>query len=134
MQRIEIDKDKPLNPGDIVELEFKITSWLWSAATEIALIESYCKDRRDWEIISNSLPADGRITFKILVKSSEPQEPEMQRAGFGLNCILIAGTIATAGLVGWLLLDKCYQVALSGAGAAGWALLIFVFYKYVLGK
>ena len=138
MPRIEIDQNKPLNPGDIIELDFKISGWVWSQAAEIALIESYCKDRTDWEIVSNSLPADNRITFKILIKSSAPQEPELQRAGLGVNCILIAGTIATAGVVGWLLLDKCYQVggstggqiALSGAGAAGWALLIFIVYKY----
>jgi len=143
MERIEIDKNKPLNPGDIIELEFKTTTWVWFQAAEIAAIESYCSRRTDWTILSNYLPENNRITFKILIKEKEPME-QMQRAGLGLSCLYIAGVIASSGLVVWLVLDKCYQigqtpggqVAMAGVGSglstAGVAFLLFVIYKYFL--
>ena len=138
LQRIEIDKDKPLNPGDVIELEYRCTGLVWITAAQVALIEWRIGKRDDWEIISNSLPENNRITFRILIKSAKPQGPVLQTAG--VTGALIAGAIlaATVGVVSWLTLDKIYQVfekviespegkiAVAGMGAAGIAILIIV--------
>jgi len=136
LQRIEIDKDKPLNPGDVIELEYRCTGLVWITSAQVAMIEWKLKGRTDWEIISNSLPANNRITFRILIKSAKPQGPVLQTAG--VNGAIIAKIIlaATVGLMLWLSLDKIYQIvekiiespegkiAVAGMGAAGIAVLI----------
>jgi hypothetical protein len=136
LQRIEIDKDKPLNPGDVIELEYRCTGLVWITAAQVAMIEWRIGKRDDWEIISNSLPENNRITFRILIKSAKPQGPVLQTAG--VNGAIIAKIIlaATVGLMLWLSLDKIYQIvekiiespegkiAVAGMGAAGIAVLI----------
>jgi len=97
MAWVEIDKDKPLNPGDVVELDFRILSGLWLSSTEIAIIEWQLKDRDDWEILSNTLPAEGMITFTVRVKDYPPQGSWMQptgAAGFVVTGTVVAVTAA----------------------------------------
>jgi len=81
--RIEIDKNKVLLPGDRIELHFKTTGLVWLQAAQIALIEERVKNRSDWQIISNSLPANNRVIFTIEI--IEPPEPGLQRAGVGVT-------------------------------------------------
>lgn len=145
MQKIVIDKNTPLKAGDLIELDFTVTSGLWVQSAQIALIEWQLSGRTDWEILSNSLPAEGIITFTVLVKDSKPQDPKYQTAG--LTPVFIAAAIVAVGIVSWLMLREVRQivsseavaspggqVAMSGIGAAGIALLIFIVYKYILGK
>jgi len=153
--RNPIKLNEQLQKNDVIEIEFKTTSWLWLQSAEIAVIESYCEYyKEDWEIISNSLPVDNRITFTILVKNnvSSGVSP-YQRAGLEVTCQLVANTILTAGIGISLVLLGAYlveregvkliesvekspagQVAMTGIGAAGIALLVFIVYKYILGK
>jgi len=143
MQRIEIDKNKVLSPGDVIELEFTAPSGLWLQSAEIAAIEYKLSGRKDWEIISNSLPADGRVRFTVLVKDSKQQDPGLQTASIGVTALMIAAAIVSVTLVTYFTFVSAYKlvedspagpVAMSGVGAAGWALLIYVIYKYVLGN
>lgn len=136
LQRIEIDKNKSLNPGDVIELEYKCTGMVWITSAQVAMIEWQCAKRTDWEIISNSLPETNRITFKILIKSKIQQDPKLQTASIGVTALMVSAAIVAVGVIGWLTLDKIYQlvekviespagqVAVAGMGAAGIAVLI----------
>jgi len=161
MPWVKIDKDKPLDPGDIVELDFKIAGGLWLSSTQIAMIEWQLSNRDDWEIINNSLPAAGRITFTVQIKDqaqgSWMQAPSVSSnivfSGAAVTAMTIAASIIAASLVMSLMFYEARmfikeipkvigeiaetttgKIALSGMSAAGIALLIFVVYKYVLGK
>ena len=144
-ERVEINKSKPLNPGDIIELEFKTAGKTWIPSIQIAMIEWKLARRDDWAILSNSLPVAGRITFKVLIKNKYPDEPELQRAGVGVTAIMIGSAIVAVGLVSWLTLDKVYQlvekmdtpagkVAMAGIGSVGIAILIYVITQYIKFK
>lgn len=132
LQRIEIDKNKPLMPGDVIELEYRCTGMVWITSAQVALIEWKLARRTDWEIISNSLPENNRITFKILIKSKTPQDPKLQTASIGVTALMVSAAIVAVGVIGWLTLDKIYQltetpagkIAVAGMGAAGIAVLI----------
>jgi len=138
IQRIEIDKDKVLLPGDRIELHFKTTSMLWVTAAQIALIEWRIGKRDDWEILSNSLPANNRVIFTILVKDSAKTSPVLQTAGIGVTAAVIAAAIVAVGVISWLTLDKVLQImetpegkiAVAGTGvgiaAAGIGLLLLL--------
>lgn len=91
MPWIVIDKDKPLKPGDIVELDFRILSGLWLSSTEIAMIEWQLADRDDWEIISNTLPEAGKITFTVRVKDYPPEGSWLQSPG--ASGFVVTGTV-----------------------------------------
>jgi uncharacterized membrane protein YidH (DUF202 family) len=148
MQRIEIDRNKKLNPGDVVELEFKTIGEVWFPAAQIAMIEGALANRMDWVIIRNSLPADGRITFTVLIRKYEPEGSWLQPAEMGsmqtslvfttiaVTAATIGASICAVGMVTWLVLDKVYQiveeseVAAVGIGAAGIALLIYVLIQF----
>ena len=97
MPWVKIDKDKPLDPGDIVELDFRIAGNLWLASSEIAMIEWQLAGRPDWEIISNSLPAAGRITFTVKVKDQAQgswlQSPSIS-SSFVVTGTVVAVTVA----------------------------------------
>jgi len=146
--RVPIENTKELQPGDKVILTFKTTNWVWSQAAEIALIESYCEGRGDWEILSNSLPADNRIEFKILIKAKYTDESLQTASAVPVTALAIAGVIIFTGLVVWLTLDKVEQlveaapkaiseagktaggqIALAGTGAIGIAILIYIVTK-----
>lgn len=145
LERVEINKSKPLKPGDLIELEYKTVGKLWIPAIQIAMVEWKFTRRKDWAILSTSLPEAGRITFRVLIKNKYPDEPELQRAGIGVTAIMISAAICAVGLVTWLSLDKVYQlvekmdspsgkIAMAGIGSVGIALLIYVISQYVKFK
>jgi len=109
MEKIEIDKNKQLNPGDIIEMHFKTTGMVWITATQIALIEWRLENRKDFYIIGHSLPANNRVIFMIKVLKTNPAL---------LTAAVIGGLIIGAGVVAWLTLDKVYQIMESPAGKA----------------
>lgn len=148
---VVIDRNKPLKPGDLIELEYKTAGALWIPSAQIALIEWQLSKRNDWEIISNSMPVGGRITFRVLIKSAVPDDPQLQTAGIGVTALMISGAIVAVGLVSWLLLYEVRQFVdvvpqaieeisstpagqalLTGAGSVGIAVLIYIVSKYVL--
>lgn len=116
LQRIEIDKDKPLNPGDRIEMHFKTTGMVWLTATQIALIEWRIGKRDDWEIISNSLPENNRVIFTILIKEPPKDEPKLQTAS--VTSALIAASIlaVSVGILIRFTLGPIYQIIETPAG------------------
>lgn len=109
MEKKEIDINSPLNPGDIVEMHFRITGMFWLTATQIALIEWRIGGRKDFRILSHSLPADNRVIFRIKVLQTNP---------LVITAAVIGAAIIGAGVVAWLTLDKVYQIIEAPAGKA----------------
>lgn len=101
MERIEIDKDQPLQPGDVIELHFLTVGMVWIQATQIALIEWRLVGRKDFTILSHSLPADNKVIFTVRVNKTNPVI---------VTAAVIGGLIITAGVIAWLTLDKVYQI------------------------
>jgi len=109
MEKIEIDKNKPLNPGDGIEMHFVTTGMVWLTAAQIALIEWQLEKRKDFRIMSHSLPAGNLVIFEINVLKTNPVV---------VTAAVIAAAIIGAGVVAWLTLDKVYQIIESPAGKA----------------
>jgi hypothetical protein len=116
LERVEISDTKALNPGDRIEMHFKTSGMVWLQATHIALIEYRLSGRKDFEIISNSLPEKNRVIFTIEIKQPPKEEPGLQRASIGLTAGIIAASIIAVGIVAWLTLDKVYQIQESPVG------------------
>jgi len=110
IQRIEIDKDKPLEPGDLIELHFRSVGGTWLTAAQIALIDWQLEGRSDFRIKSWSIPVPQVVIFEIEVKKTNP---------LIVTAAVIAGAIIAAGVVAWLTLDKVYQIMESPAGQVG---------------
>jgi len=118
MVKTEIDKNKPLNPGDVIELHFRSPGMVWIAAAQIALIEWRLEKRKDFRVLSHSLPAGNRVIFTIKVLKTNPVV---------VTAAVIGAVIIGAGVVAWLTLDKVYQIIEAPAGKtmiAGTALFI----------
>jgi hypothetical protein len=131
MALVEIDKNKELYPGDVVELHFKALgpNWLYLRASEMAVLQwRLAKKHPNYKLISWSAPGDKLI---LRFRVQEPVGPVIQQAGVGTAAVIAAAVIA-AGVFTWLSLDKVYQitdspagqVALAGAGSAGIGLLL----------
>jgi len=121
MEKIEIEKNKPLNPGDVIELHYKTTGMLWMTAAQIALIEWQMEKRKDFRILSHSLPAGNIVIFEIRI--TEPAAAEIPKVyeagvGIGITAAIIGAAIIGAGVVAWLTLDKVYQIMETPAGKA----------------
>ena len=107
MEKIEIDRNKPLNPGDVIELHFKTTGMVCTTATQIALIEWRLGSRKDFRILSHSLPAGNNVIFTVSILKTNPVV---------VTAAIIGAAIIGAGVVAWLTLDKIYQIMESPAG------------------
>ena len=125
MEKIEIDINKPLNPSDVIEMHFKTTGMVWITATQIALIEWRIDKRKDFRILSHSLPANNRVVFTIEILKTNPVI---------LTAAVIGAAIIGAGVVAWLTLDKVYQITESPTGKvlAGGAIVAAVLALLVL--
>lgn len=107
MEKIEIDINKPLSPGDVIELHFMITGMFWITAAQIALIEYRLEKRKDFRILSHSLPAGNKVIFTAQVLKTNP---------IVVTAAVVGAAIIGAGVVAWLTLDKIYQIIESPAG------------------
>lgn len=107
MEKIEIDIDKQLQPGDIVEMHFKTTGMTWLTAAHIAMIEWQIEKRKDFRIRSWTLPANNKVVFAIETLKTNPVI---------VTAAVIAAAIIGVGVVAWLTLDKVYQIVESPAG------------------
>ena len=120
MERIEIDKNKPLNPGDIIEMHFKSIGLAWLQAAQIALIEYKLKGEPTFEILSTEIRDKTTAIFKIRVKKTNPVV---------VTAAIIGGIIIGVGIMAWLTLDKVYQIMETPAGkvtVAGWSMVPIV--------
>lgn len=107
--KTEIAKDKPLNPGDIVELHFTSISMVWIQAAQIAIIETLINRRhKEFTILSDWIPEKNKVVFKVRVNETNPVI---------VTALVIAGAISAVGIIAWLNLDKVYQIISSAAGA-----------------
>lgn len=110
MQKIEIDKNKSLEPGDLIEMHFKTFGGTWLNAGHIAFIEWNLAGRKDFTIISDRIPDSHTLIFEIRINKTNPVL---------LTAAIIGGIIIAAGLVAWLTFDKVYQILESPAGQIG---------------
>lgn len=117
MEKIEIDKNKPLNPGDIIEMHFSTMGMVWVKAAQIALIEWRLEGREDFTILSVSTPGTNTVIFTIQVKKTNP---------LIVTAAYIGAVIVGLGIV-WLIFDKVYQIVESPVGkvAVGGAAVSF---------
>lgn len=109
MEKIEIDKNAPLSPGDIIEMHFVTSGMVWIKATQIALIEWRLEGRKDFTILSAYPVGTNRIVFEIQIQITNPVI---------LTASVIGAAIIGAGVVAWLTLDKVYQIIEAPAGKA----------------
>lgn len=118
MEKIEIDKNKPLNPGDIIEMHFSTIGMVWVKAAQIALIEWRLSGRKDFRILSVSTPGPNTVIFTIEILKTNPVV---------VTAAVIGSVIIGAGIVAWLTLDKVYQLVESPVGkvAVGGAAVSF---------
>lgn len=149
MAKVLIDKDKPLNPGDRIELHFVSSGMAWIKAVQIVLLEQKFSGRKDFEIIGWETPVEQPtlLIMRAEIKSDRMQAgPELQTAGVMTAAVIAAGVMGSM-IVGYLTFKACYlivsedvkaafkstegKIAVAGTGiglaAAGIAALILIF-------
>jgi len=107
MDRIEIDPEKPLSAGNVVELHFHSVGLLWLTAAQIAAIDSRLKNETHWQIRSWSIPDKNTVIFTVKVLKSNPVI---------VTVAVIAAAISAVGIIAWLTLSKAYQIIESPGG------------------
>ncbi len=136
MAKIEITKDAVLQPGDVVEMHYKVIGPVWLKAIQIAAIESRLeKDARFFHTGTWFEGEDDRtLVVRIIITRPRPEEqPEIQEAGVPVAAIIIAIAAAAGAVFVWLSLSKVYKIVetpggavtfgLAGAAAAGLLIL-----------
>ena len=141
MARIEISKDTLLQPGDDIEIVYKIYGLGWLAATQVAAIESKLEGDPKYDL--RSVDYDDKtkkVTFGIHIR--KPAETiKVYEAGIPVTYILIAIASSAVLAFAWLNFEAIYkivdspagQIALAGAGSLGIAAAILIILT-VLGK
>jgi len=134
-EKIEIEKDAALEPGDIIEMHYDVIGgprWVVTRAIQLAMIEDHLRNSPAFELIRlDELGDDVIITLKI--RDATGQRVEVQQAGM-MTALIISATVVTIGIFTWLSLKTVYKitdspagkVALIGAGTAGIAVLVIV--------
>jgi len=105
--REEIDINKSLVPGDIIELHFRSVGMAWLRAAQIAVIEYQLSKEDHWEIIRSNLLDHKRVIFTVRIKKVNPVI---------VTAAVISAAIMGVGFVAWLTLDKVYQIVDSPGG------------------
>ena len=101
MVKTEIDKDRVLDPGDVVELHFNTPGGDWLKATEAAVVEWSLEGRKDFKVKSIDYWQPGKIIVEVEVQKTNPVI---------VTVAVICGAIAIAALAfGWMF-DKAYLV------------------------
>jgi len=131
MLRTEIDKDEPLQPGDEIEMHFKVfgPNWTYLRAAELAILQWRLEQKKPgWELISwDSTTYPDRLVLSFRILKTNPVL---------ITAAVIAAIVIGGGLFAWLALDKVYkiattpaaQVALVGTGALGITFAVIVGY------
>lgn len=98
----EIDKDQPLNPGDVVELHYNTPGGTWIKATEAAIIEYALERRDDFKITAIDYGQPGKTVITVEVLQTNPVI---------VTVAVICGAIAIVALAfGWMF-KKAYMVS-----------------------
>jgi len=102
MEKIEIDKDQALNPGDEVELHFNTPGGDWIKATEAAVVEWSLEGREDFKVTTIDYWQPGKVIITVKVQQTNPVI---------VTVAVICGAIAIAAIAfGWMF-DKAYLVS-----------------------
>lgn len=102
MEKIEIDKDQVLNPGEVVELHFNTPGGDWLKATEASVVEWSLEGREDFQVITIDYWQPGKVVLIVEVQQTNPVI---------VTVAVICGAIAIAALAfGWMF-DKAYLLA-----------------------
>jgi len=128
MQIVEIDKDRPLNPGDVVRLYFNAPGPDWMKAIECAMVEQAVENRSEFRIISVDYWQPQRVIFDVEVQETNPV---LVTVGF-----IVGGILATTGLVlaaGWMF-EKAELLMKTPASKVGIASLAIIAGILLLGK
>jgi len=130
METIEIDKDRELNPGDIVLLHFKAPGATWIKATECAMIESSLGRRTEFMIRSIDYWQPGKVIIEVEVLKTNPA---IVTVAYIVSAVL--GTTVIFLAAGWMF-EKAELVfktpaakAISVAALIIAGLLLFSFFK-----
>ena len=140
--RTEITADTILGPGDQVEIVFNMfmPDWLWLRSTLVAIFETQVSQNDNFDVTGYTIDeTTDKVIFYAKVKEVDQSQvsTEVYQASFVSTAIVISACTALVGGIGWLLLDKVYQIqdspagqiATAGIGAAGFAVLLFVILK-----
>lgn len=112
MEKIEIQKDDPLVPGDRIEIHFRAPGPTWMKAAEAAGIEWRLENRKEFRIRSVNYNEPGRLIFTIEVLKTNP----VVVTG-GMIVMAILGVAGILGLA--LILDKIYKIVSTVPGSVG---------------
>lgn len=122
METIVIDKDRPLNPGDVVLLHFMTPGGTWIKAAECAMVESALERRKDFTIKSIDYWQPGKVIIEVEVLKTNPAF---------VTVAIIVGSILTLVLLaaGWMfekaeLAVKAPAVKMLSAGVLIIALIV----------
>ncbi len=130
METIEIDKDRELNPGDVVFMHFKAPGATWLKATECAMIESALQRRTEFMIISIDYWQPGKVIFEVEVLKTNPV---IVTVAYIVSAVLGATAVFLA--AGWMFEKAELVVTAPAAKAISIAaliiagLLLFSFFK-----
>lgn len=72
MEKIELDKDQILNPGDVVELHYNTPGGTWIKATEAAIVEYALERRDDFRITAIDYWQPGKTVVTVEVLQTNP--------------------------------------------------------------
>jgi len=123
--------DQILTKGKRVTLEFVSNNSEYVRASQIAVIESRLNGNPDIEIVRANYWGDNSISFELEVKNDESLMTERK-----MIALIMSVSPVYFYLVHKPAIDKTIEnltEQMTWANAAGWALLIFIVYKYVLG-
>jgi len=98
MAKIEIDKDRELNPGDVVLLHFKAPGGTWIKAGECAMVEYRLEKRKDFTITMIDYMQPGKVLIEVEIQKTNPEPITI-----AIIVVVILGAMAGLALaVGWM--------------------------------
>jgi len=119
MERIEIDENEPLQPGDIIEMHCRTIGLTWLTAAQVAILEWKLKGQPNFQLVSSTYSGN-RIVLKIRIIEPAGHQVPMQKAGVVSAALIIKVVAAVSiGVLAWLSLDKIYKIVESPAGKIG---------------
>lgn len=108
MEKVKIDLNEPLQPGDVIELHFNSIGLTWLQSVQIAFLEYHVQKKfNNFEIINWSIVDKTKIIFTIRIRQTNP---------VAVTAAIIGAAIIGTGIIGLLLLEKAYKIIESPQG------------------
>lgn len=96
-----IDFNKPLDPGDMIELRFTSTGLMWIQAAHIAIIDYRLSGDKRFRIRNWTIYEPNEVVFKVEVLQTNPEL---------VTITVIAAAIIGVGIIFKLTLDSAYKI------------------------